>query len=923
MSDQPIVNSAAGSEAQSTQPSIEECLHAAGLDVEYIRGEGDYLYYENGEGEQVQVLDLVGGYGASLFGHNNPRIVGVLSRLLQEQRPFNSQGSIRAYAKELSNRLSQMAQRETEQAYSVVLESTGSAAVEAAIKHAELEFQNKLNRVLDSLFDVQKQIRVAARKGPIAVSDEVIDIFWKTLGISEVLCAEDLIQASIDAITRIAKTSPVVLSLEGGFHGKSTGALSLTANQEYRTPWKRLGFSTTFVPKGDIRTLDTVIDEARFGYVDLSIKGQTLSAKPAELVAVIAAFAEPIQGEGGVLEVERKFLQVLRNRADEAEFPLVFDEIQSGMGRTGTFLAATPMGVVADYVLLSKALGGGLCKVSALLIHRERYLADFGLLHTSTFAGDDHSSAVALEALSILDENDGALMQQCVGQGAKFIDRLKVLENDYPTVIEDVRGYGLLMAVELIPREDTSSVFLRWASEQGLLGYVVAGHLLREHGVRMAPTLSNPNTLRIQPSAYVGEKEIEQFVEAFEQALRLLQADDSGRLMGHLVGRAPCAERHIRPVQSPTKVRRTANTKRVAFLAHLLEPQDARTLDSSLKNYSADECGDLLSRMAPLLSPFVLHRTSVGNDSGTEIDLSVIGVPFTSEQVMEAFRSGKGAKIRESVFEAVELARREGAEVIGFGGYTSIATSSCLDVIEDKALITSGNSVTAAAGIHATMQRVEELKLTNRRLGVVGAAGNLGCVIAEVMAPSMDSVLLVGRQGAEKRLERRVRQIKKALGEDCPIIEISTNMADLASCGVIMTATNSPVPVIFPEHVSKEPTVICDIATPGDVDASVVAARPNADILKGGIVSLPGSQDLTIPGMNQPRGHIYGCLAETILLGLDNAEESPSIGLLTPDGIRASIEMVKRHGFGFDPWPKAFSKDQAGKLDPSTDFIAA
>jgi predicted amino acid dehydrogenase len=138
-----------------------------------------------------------------------------------------------------------------------------------------------------------------------------------------------------------------------------------------------------------------------------------------------------------------------------------------------------------------------------------------------------------------------------------------------------------------------------------------------------------------------------------------------------------------------------------------------------------------------------------------------------------------------------------------------------------------------------------------------------------------------------------------------------------------MTATNAPVPVIYPHHLSQEPTVICDIATPGDVAPSVLTQRPNTVVLKGGIVSLPGEQNLIIPGMNQPPGHIYGCLAETILLGLDNASESPSVGLLTPDGIRKSVEMVKRHGFGFDPWSKAPTLGQSNMLHFDTNFKAA
>jgi len=910
---------------RNTKLSVEQCLRALGLDVEYVRGEGDYLYYQNEEGEEVKVLDLVGGYGASLFGHNNTQLVGVLRRLLLEQRPFNAQGSIRPLANELKSRLSRMVQRETNREYAVVLDSTGSGAVEAAIKHAELEFQMRLNSTLDRLHKIQKKIRMVGPKGSIEVPDDTMDIFQKTLGVSTNLSGEELVQSSIDHLNMIVDATPTVLALDGAFHGKSTGALSLTENLEYRAPWKRLGFSTTFISKDDTIALDAVIANACFPYVDVTLERNTLSAKAAKMVNVIAAFVEPIQGEGGVLEVGKDFLESLRSRSTESGFPLIFDEIQSGMGRTGTFLASTPSGVVSDYVLLSKALGGGISKVSALLVDRERYHTDFDMLHTSTFASDDHSSAVANKTLDLLEEDDGALMSRCGKMGEYFIDRIRVLKERYPGTIVGIRGRGLLMAVELVAREDTSSLFLQWASEQGLVGYMVAGYLLREHGIRMAPTLSNPNTLRIQPSAYVTHKELNKFCDAFDQALRLLQEDDFGNLVGHLVGRRQKRNKNI-PVRSVRQLIKSAaqsNLRRVSFLAHLLEPQDAQGLDRSLNNYSPTECDRLLGRMSPLLSPFVLHRTSVSNASGSEIELSVIGVPFTSAQVMKAFRAGDGGQIRNNVFDAVELARAEGAQVIGFGGYTSIVTNSCLDVVEERALVTSGNSVTAGAAIEATMQRVGELGITNRRLGVVGAAGNLGCVIAELMAASMTSVLLVGRRGAEKRLQRRAKQISWALGDKCPRIDITTEMSDLATCGVIMTATNAPKPVIYPQHLSMQPTLICDIATPGDVDSSVFEMRHNAVILKGGLVSLPSTQKLVIPGMFPPPGQIYGCLAETILLGLDNASVSPSVGLLTPKGILSSMEMVRRHGFGLDPWHKAIPMKKSKKPNQATDFIAA
>ena len=100
--------------------------------------------------------------------------------------------------------------------------------------------------------------------------------------------------------------------------------------------------------------------------------------------------------------------------------PLIADEIQTGMGRTGTFLACEALGVTPDYVLLSKALGGGLAKISATLIRRDRHVDRFDVLHTSTYAEDDYSSGVALKALELLDD---AALAACRRQGRQAAGR--------------------------------------------------------------------------------------------------------------------------------------------------------------------------------------------------------------------------------------------------------------------------------------------------------------------------------------------------------------------------------------------------------------------------------------------------------------------------------------------------------------------
>ena len=168
----------------------------------------------------------------------------------------------------------------------------------------------------------------------------------------------------------------------------------------------------------------------------------------------------------------------MREAANREGFPVVMNEIQCGLGRTGTFLASEPSGVRGDYYLFSKSLGGGLAKISALLVDRARSIPRFGLLHTSTFAEDNASSAIALGVLDVLDEGGGALLRAARSRG----DRLRALLDDvrsrYPTAITEVRGAGLMVGIELADISTSQSTFLRVASEQGLLGYVVAGDSL-------------------------------------------------------------------------------------------------------------------------------------------------------------------------------------------------------------------------------------------------------------------------------------------------------------------------------------------------------------------------------------------------------------------------------------------------------------
>ena len=174
------------------------------------------------------------------------------------------------------------------------------------------------------------------------------------------------------------------------------------------------------------------------------------------------------------------------------------------LGRTGTFLTSQGLGVQPDYIILSKALGGGLAKISALLIRRERYRDEFDLKHTSTYADDDFSCAIALKTLELIDE---VVLAACREKGKRLIDgSSRKLAEQYPEVIADVRGQGLMLALEFRRRPRSSSFLLRFLDAQEDLAYVITAYLLNVHRIRIAPTLSDRFTLRLEPSSLIRER---------------------------------------------------------------------------------------------------------------------------------------------------------------------------------------------------------------------------------------------------------------------------------------------------------------------------------------------------------------------------------------------------------------------------------
>jgi predicted acetylornithine/succinylornithine family transaminase len=279
-------------------------------------------------------------------------------------------------------------------------------------------------------------------------------------------------EANEAAIKLVRKARPRgdVVVIEGAFHGRTYGALSATPQESKQAPFAPL------VP----------------GF-------RAVAAEPAALAGAVdestaAVLLEPLQGESGVHALSEELLQAARVACDAHGAALVFDEVQTGMGRTGTLWAYEQTGVVPDAITVAKALGGGL-PIGAL-VTGER-LADVLVPgdHGSTFAGGPVVAAAALAALEVTD--DAALLACVVELGAMLADGLERL----PHVVS-VRGRGLMLACEL-------DVNAPAATRRALLEQ------------RLVLNATGPTTLRLLPALTITEAQIAEGLERLGAALEV------------------------------------------------------------------------------------------------------------------------------------------------------------------------------------------------------------------------------------------------------------------------------------------------------------------------------------------------------------------------------------------------------------------
>src|SRR5437660_2558536 len=286
----------------------------------------------------------------------------------------------------------------------------------------------------------------------------------------------ETVEAAIKLV-RMRTGRPIILSCEGSYHGKTMGALAVSGRELYaelcgpRPP----GFA--HIPFGDADALEAFL------------------RRHSEQVA--AFFLEPIQGERGVFIPPVGYLTKVRDLCTRYGIALVLDEIQTGLGRTGRLFYCEHEGVVPDLLLLSKAIGGGIFPLGACLVAAGLWDARFGLTHSSTFANNNIACGVGLAVLETLTRH--GLCEQVTRKGARLLHGLRRLATRYPQTIAEVRGCGLLCAIQLQPVGSDAGLLRSYLYHQGLYAYAIAAMLAERESILVLPALGEANVLRVTP----------------------------------------------------------------------------------------------------------------------------------------------------------------------------------------------------------------------------------------------------------------------------------------------------------------------------------------------------------------------------------------------------------------------------------------
>lgn len=548
---------------------------------------------------------------------------------------------------------------------------------------------------------------------------------------------------AVEAAIKLARSRTgrqAIVSTFRGFHGKTLGALSATDNILYRAPF----------------LLDTTCFD-RIAFDDLPALEERLRGRD-----VAAFLVEPVQGEGGMRVPSKGYLKAAADLCRRYGTLFVLDEIQTGLGRTGTLFAAdAEAGLAPDVVLLAKALGGGLVPLGVMLCSKAAWSEEFGFFHSSTFANGGFTCAVGNRVLALLTADDGAVVRHAKAMGEYLQAGLDCIVAAHPKAFVRRNGSGLMQALVLAPWHGEGSYFTAHASRKGYSVPLLSGYLLHAHGIVTAPVFNQNATLRLEPSLTVEPFEIDRVLTALDMAGHLIDDENFAELLRFVsddaasafaaaddapASRLPAPLRHAPTWRAP----RAGEQRRgsFAFLIHPTDdevlfdtlPREFTQLDMARKSAWRGWMDSWFKRMHEPAA--VYHLPAMRSRQGGYVEGWLIAAPLTPTQLMRLRKEEKAALLAAYIDAAREL----NVDITGMGAFTSVIARGGADLAGCGINLTTGNSLTAIASAESLrwVAASHGRNFAAETVAVIGAAGSIGRLAALHLGRYARRLILLG-----------------------------------------------------------------------------------------------------------------------------------------------------------------------------------
>ncbi|GAB4267839.1 MAG: polysaccharide biosynthesis protein [Candidatus Promineifilaceae bacterium] len=270
--------------------------------------------------------------------------------------------------------------------------------------------------------------------------------------------------------------------------------------------------------------------------------------------------------------------------------------------------------------------------------------------------------------------------------------------------------------------------------------------------------------------------------------------------------------------------------------------------------------------------------------------------------------------VYRKIIQTGKLAEKLGAKILGLGAFTSVVGDGGITIAKHLNIpVTTGDSYTVAMAIQAIKKAAEimEHPLDKATAAVVGASGAIGSVCAEMMAPSVPELILIGKQ--QEKIQHVGIRCRQA---GCPQVVETTDLNQLAKAHLIITVTSAIDSIIHPQHL-RPGAVVCDVARPRDVSRQVAAERPDVLVIEGGMVEIPGPVNFGF-NFGFPPKMAYACMAETMALALEQRYESFTLGKSVQlSQVQTIDKIATKHGFklgGFRSFEKAITSTEIAQI---------